>query len=54
MDMYCALPILSAYVGHSGIKSTEKYLRLTKSIFPEIIMKVSEYKSDIYPEVYHE
>lgn len=54
MDMYCALPILSAYIGHSGIKATEKYLRLTKSIFPEITIKTNEYTTDIYPEVYHE
>jgi integrase len=54
IDMYCSLPILSTYLGHSGIKATEKYLRLTQSIFPEINLKINGYTSSIYPEVYHE
>ena len=34
--MYVALPILSAYLGHKGIDSTERYVRLTMSIYPHI------------------
>lgn len=52
MDMYCALPVLSAYLGHSGIRSTEKYLRLTKSVYPDITANISAYTADAYPEVY--
>lgn len=33
MDPYTSLPILSTYLGHKGIESTEKYLRLTKQYF---------------------
>ena len=36
-DPYCALPYLSAYLGHKGIESTEKYLRLTADHFSGII-----------------
>ena len=36
MDMYTALPILSTYMGHSDIYSTEKYIRLTMEIYPSI------------------
>ena len=36
MDMYVALPVLSAYLGHKNIYATEKYLRLTQTLFPEI------------------
>ena len=36
MDPYCALPYLSTYLGHKGIESTEKYLRLTEEHFKEI------------------
>ena len=36
MDPFCALPYLSAYLGHKGIESTEKYLRLTADHFDEI------------------
>lgn len=35
-DSYCALPYLSTYLGHRGIESTEKYLRLTEEHFKEI------------------
>jgi integrase len=54
IDMYCSLPILSAYMGHSEIRATEKYLRLTMAIFPEITAKMNKYAVGIYPEVYHE
>ena len=36
LDMYVALPILSAYLGHKDIYSTERYVRLTMSIYPHI------------------
>jgi len=36
LDMYVALPILSAYLGHKSIAATEQYVRLTMSIFPYI------------------
>jgi integrase len=36
LDMYVALPILSTYLGHKGIDSTERYVRLTMSIYPHI------------------
>ena len=34
LDMYVALPILSAYLGHKTIFATEKYVRLTQQLFP--------------------
>lgn len=39
MDMYVALPILSAYLGHKTIYATERYVRLTMSIYPYIEKK---------------
>lgn len=36
LDMYVALPILSAYLGHKTIFATEKYVRLTLQLFPYI------------------
>ncbi len=36
-DPYCALPYLSTMLGHKGIESTEKYLRLTKEHYNEIV-----------------
>lgn len=39
LDMYVALPILSAYLGHKTIFATEKYVRLTAQLFPYIESK---------------
>ena len=36
LDMYVALPVLSAYLGHKTIFATEKYVRLTLQLFPYI------------------
>lgn len=41
LDMYVALPILSAYLGHKTIFATERYVRLTMQIFPYIEEKFS-------------
>ena len=53
-DIYCALPILSAYMGHRGIESTEKYLRLTEEAYGSIIDTIAPFYTDVFPDVYHE
>ncbi len=52
IDLYCALPVLSTYLGHSSITSTEKYLRLTAELYPDIIKHMNTTTSYVYPEVY--
>jgi integrase len=37
MDLYVALPLLSAYMGHADVKSTEYYLRLTEVAMADLI-----------------
>lgn len=51
IDLYCALPVLSTYIGHSSIQATEKYIRLSKEIYPDIEAKISSLTGMIYPEV---
>lgn len=51
MDIYCALPILSTYLGHRGIESTECYLRLTEEAYSGIINSMSTLYKNIFPEV---
>ncbi len=51
MDPYCSLPILSTYLGHKGIESTEKYLRLTKQYFINILQLSHQDAEKIFPEV---
>lgn len=42
IDMYVALPILSSYLGHATIMATERYLRMTMELFPEISEKMEK------------
>lgn len=51
VDLYCALPILSAYLGHTSVAATQHYLRLTAEANPELIQNVSNVCSYIFPEV---
>lgn len=41
LDMYVALPILSAYLGHKTIFATERYVRLSMQIYPHIEEKLN-------------
>lgn len=50
-DTYILLPILSAYLGHKNIYATEKYLRLTSEMYPNILEKVQDTCGEIIPEV---
>ncbi len=51
MDVYTALPILATYLGHNDIAVTERYVRLTADIFPEILARIDSYCNTIIPEV---
>ena len=53
IDMYCALPVLSTYIGHSSIQATEWYLRLTEEFYPDVTQKI-RVAPNVYPEVYIE
>jgi integrase len=48
VDLYVALPVLSTYLGHKTIYATEKYLRLTVSIYPYIEEKWKASIDDIF------
>ena len=49
MDIYCALPILSTYLGHSSVSATSQYVRLTQDMFPEIVEKASAIAAFVIP-----
>lgn len=51
MDMYVALPILSTYLGHKTIMATERYLRLTVSMYPYLEKKFSKPLNEIFGEI---
>jgi integrase len=52
VDVSSALPVLSAYLGHSNLNGTQHYLRLTSDLFPEITADVEEHFGYCIPQVY--
>lgn len=53
-DLYCHLPMLSTFMGHTNISHTEYYLRLTQEYYPNLInqqMKISDGIKDIINQV---
>ena len=51
IDIYCALPILSVFLGHKSVVSTEKYVRLTQEVYPEIIKMEQSISSYVFPKI---
>lgn len=49
VDIYCALPILSTFLGHKTIQGTEKYVRMVKEIYPDIIGMENPITSFVFP-----
>lgn len=48
MDMYVALPIISAYMGHKTIYATEQYLQLTLDHFPYLQEKMKDKMNRVF------
>jgi integrase/recombinase XerD len=53
-NLTTALPYLAIYMGHEGMKASEHYLRLTTTMFPELIQTVENEYGWVIPEAYHE
>lgn len=53
-DLYYSLPVLSTYLGHSSLASTDGYVRLTADMYPSIITKVNNVCPYLFPEIYEE
>jgi integrase/recombinase XerD len=51
IDVYCALPILSTYLGHASVEATSQYVRLTADAFPEISTVLDHTCGHVIPEV---
>jgi len=50
IDVYCALPMISVFLGHNDPRSTNNYVRLTNEMFPEII-QLEHPTSLIFPQI---
>lgn len=51
LDLYHSMPILSTYLGHRTIESTEKYVRLTSEMYPGLLKNVEEVCSFVFPDI---
>lgn len=50
IDLYVSMPILSTYLGHQKLESTENYVRLTVNMFPELTKKLEDVTKDVFPK----
>ena len=50
-DLNNCLPYLSAYLGHEDIRGSQRYLRLTADLYPDITCKIEKFCSHIIPGV---
>lgn len=50
-DLMIMLPILSKYLGHKGVLSTQWYLRLTAEAFPEVTDTMNHLTGCVFPEI---
>lgn len=51
-DMYCVLPVLSVFLGHKSIAGTERYVRFTREMFPDILENGQDISSFVFPSMH--
>lgn len=51
LDLYHSLPILSTYLGHRTLESTDKYVRMTAEMYPHLLKKVNDVCAYVFPEL---
>lgn len=51
MDLYYSMPLLSTYVGHQSIEATDKYVRLTSEMYPDLLNKVDVAYKYVFPKI---
>ena len=52
VDLYVSLPILSRYLGHQSLESTNHYVRLTASSYPGLIQQIDMICLDVFPKTH--
>ncbi len=51
LDFYQSLPILSNYLGHQSLEATNKYVRLTAELYPDILKAVDSTCAYVFPKI---
>jgi integrase/recombinase XerD len=50
-DLQCSLPILSSYLGHECLESTNQYVRLTSEMYPGLLKEVDMVCLNVFPNL---
>lgn len=50
-DLYHSMPVLMTYIGHQSLEATNRYVRLTKEMYPNLLKKVNEAYKYVFPEI---
>lgn len=50
IDLYVSLPILSNYLGHQSLEGINHYVRLTSTMYPELLKDVDTVCLDVFPK----
>jgi integrase len=50
IDLYVSLPILSNYLGHGSLEATNHYVRLTVTMYPDLIREIDTICLDVFPK----
>tara|TARA_R110002072_G_scaffold74469_6_gene176452 strand:- start:2917 stop:3489 length:573 start_codon:yes stop_codon:yes gene_type:complete len=51
LDLYCALPYLSTYLGHQSIRATNGYVRLTAEMYPGLLKNIDTVCLNVFPKI---
>ncbi|MFZ1415781.1 MAG: hypothetical protein WAS73_14570 [Defluviicoccus sp.] len=50
VDLDAKLPVLAAYLGHQSLNGTQRYLRITPEIFPDIVASLDKVVGHAIPK----
>ncbi len=50
-DLYHSMPVLMTYIGHQSLEATNRYVRLTEEMYPNLLRKVDEAYRYVFPEI---
>lgn len=51
VDLLAAMPILSKYMGHTGVSGTQRYLQLTAELYPEVLNRLESAYGCLIPSL---
>lgn len=50
-DLYYTMPILMTYMGHQSLEATNRYVRMTAEMYPNLLKKLNEAYRYVFPEI---